>query len=79
MQNKYVLSNFLFQFQIMAMSGSSLGLLDNPGGVPLNGEGATECDSTVPVEETENQRCLLERKNTLGRQKEGNINLILYI
>ena len=51
----------------MARSGSSLGLLDNPGGVPLNGEGATECDRPVLVEETEHEKGLLERKNTLGR------------
>lgn len=50
----------------MARSGSSLGLLENPGGVAFNTETAKECDTPVIVEEKDHGRGLMERKNTLG-------------
>ena len=52
----------------MARSGSSLGLLDNPAGVVFTGEGGRECDRPVVVEESHQERTIVERKNTLGRQ-----------
>jgi len=50
----------------MARSGSSLGLLDNPVpvGVAFTAE-TKECQRPVAVEEKDNDRALLERKNTL--------------
>ena len=62
----------------MARSGSSLGLLENPGGVAFNTETAKECDTPVIVEEKDHGRGLMERKNTLGRQKEAMILISFY-
>ena len=62
----------------MARSGSSLGLLENPGGVSFNTETSKEGDPPVVVEEKEHERGLMERKNTLGRQTEAMILTSFY-